>query len=327
MEAGHSNQGKPNGHNAANRRPLVRPKVVLLIVVALSACALAFWHFYLHLPTGSGPAGPAVPREPFGRVWHEGQVELLGVGDSITAGYGATTGFSYFDRLASTPEGDWPEMRGLDLAAVFPELAAKNISLSGSTSIEHLEMHVGRLETRPPDVFGVVVITTGGNDIIHDYGRRPPREGAMYGATLAQARPWIDNFETRLDDILIGLEAAYPGGCEVFLANIYDPTDGSGDTGLTGLPAWPDAMEVLAAYNAIIAGAAAKHDFVHLVDIRGPFLGHGLHCTKWWNGHYRFGDATYWYFPNIEDPNDRGYDAIRRLFLLEMIDVFATGEQ
>ncbi|MBC8117927.1 MAG: hypothetical protein H7062_26345 [Candidatus Saccharimonas sp.] len=40
--------------------------------------------------------------------------------------------------------------------------------------------------------------------------------------------------------------------------------------------------------------------------MRAEFLGHGIHCTH------------YWYWDNLEDPNDRGYDAIRRLFLIEM---------
>jgi hypothetical protein len=48
-----------------------------------------------------------------------------------------------------------------------------------------------------------------------------------------------------------------------------------------------------------------------------------LHCAKPWTRHYRASDPHYWYNPNVEDPNDRGYDAIRRLFLLRMIDVFA----
>ena len=34
---------------------------------------------------------------------------------------------------------------------------------------------------------------------------------------------------------------------------------------------------------------------------------------------YRAEDPHYWYAPNIEDPHNRGYDAIRRLFLLELI--------
>ena len=74
----------------------------------------------------------------------------------------------------------------------------------------HLETIRDRLEKQAADTFGLVVMTTGGNDLIHGYGRSPPREGAMYGATLEQARPWIENFEKRLDEMIELLEAVFP---------------------------------------------------------------------------------------------------------------------
>jgi hypothetical protein len=47
-------------------------------------------------------------------------------------------------------------------------------------------------------------------------------------------------------------------------------------------------------------------------------MGHGIHCLQFWREHYHADDPHYWYFDNLEDPNDRGYDALRRLFLIEM---------
>jgi len=168
-------------------------------------------------------------------------------------------------------------------------------------------------------------MTTGGNDLIHSYGQKPPEEMAMYGATFAQAEPWIYNFEQRLDEMMTSLKNIFPGGCQIFIANIYDPSDDTGNTKqwLTGLPSWPDGERILRAYNKRIADCAAKYGYVHLVDIHTPFLGHGIHCRKFWLRHYHPDDPTYWYYLNIEDPDERGYDAIRRLFLNEMIKVFA----
>jgi len=251
-------------------------------------------------------------------------VLLLGIGDSITAGFGARRGYSYFDRLVSNPEGDSEDMLGKTLSAVLPSLAAKNISASGTTSIQHLRKQVAHLAPQPADVLGIVVMTTGGNDIIHNYGLTPPREFAMYGSTLKQAEQWIANYEERLDEMVSRIKAAFPGGCHIFLANIYDPTDGTGDMGLTGLPAWPDGLSVLAAYNDIIVRCCETHNVVHLVNIHEPFLGHGIHCTKFWLEHYRTDGPHYWY-SIIEDPNERGYDAVRRLFLLEMIRALGLG--
>jgi hypothetical protein len=60
------------------------------------------------------------------------------------------------------------------------------------------------------------------------------------------------------------------------------------------------------------------------VDIHGAFLGHGLTCRQFWRSHYRSNDPNYWYFENLEDPNDRGYDALRRLFLIEIARAVMT---
>ena len=174
------------------------------------------------------------------------------------------------------------------------------------------------MKTQDADTFGLVVMTTGGNDLIHDYGRSPPREGAMYGATLEQARPWIENFEKRLDEMIELLEARFPGGCMIFLADIYDPSDGVGDAAervaarLARLHGDPPA------YNDAIRRCADKHKSVHVVPMHAEFLGHGIHCTQPWRKHYRPDDPHYWYAWNLEDPNIRGYDAIRRLFLIEI---------
>ena len=92
-----------------------------------------------------------------------------------------------------------------------------------------------------------------------------------------------------------------------------------------GLPPWTDGMAILHAYNEVIARCASNRSFVHLVDMRSAFLGHGIHCTQPWRAHYQWDDPHYWYFENLEDPNERGYDAIRRLFLLKMAEVLAPN--
>ncbi len=93
----------------------------------------------------------------------------------------------------------------------------------------HLEVIESKLSVHPTEVFGLVVMTSGGNDLIHSYGRSPARECAMYGATLAQAEPWIAAFRTRLGVIFDKIAACFPGGCEIYIGDIYDPTDGVGD--------------------------------------------------------------------------------------------------
>ncbi len=281
---------------------------------------LAYRYWQYARPEGSGPAGPAVAREPFQDVWTDQSVLLLGVGDSVTAGFGARLGHSYFDLLARNPDDEFDDMKGLCLSAVMRNLQVSNIAVSGSTSLRHLEILENDLAIQNPTLRGLVVMTSGGNDLIHDYGRRPPREGAMYGATLEQAGPWIENFRIRLERMLDLLDEKFPGGCDIFLADIYDPSDGVGDAATAGLPRWDDGLEILAQYNRIIRDAASRRANVHLVPMYKTFLGHGIHCTNWWRGVYCREDPHYWYGMNLEDPNERGYDAAA-VFLIEIAKV------
>ena len=143
----------------------------------------------------------------------------------------------------------------------------------------------------------------------------------MYGARASEIGDWVANFDSRLDTIARRVREAFPGGCHLFVANIYDPTDGDGDIQYAGLPAWPEGLQVLAAYNEVLARFADRHPDVTLIDMHSAFLGHGIHCTQSWHSCYCKNDPHYWYWDNLEDPNDRGYDAIRRLFLIEMARV------
>jgi lysophospholipase L1-like esterase len=281
--------------------------------------ALAYVHFFLYLPMGSGPAGPAVEPATFKQPWSDRPVLLVGIGDSVTAGFGATKGRSYFERLVHNPPNEFPELKGICLSRVLPELKTLNLAVSGSNSLQHVSHIRDRLPRQDAGVFGLVVMTTGGNDLIHWYGTTPPREGAMYGSTLEQAQPWIVNYQQRLDDMLTLIEERFPGGCSIFVGDIYDPSDGIGDPQSTwALPAWPDCLKIINAYNSALRRVAAKHSAVHVVSVHDSFLGHGIHCRQFWRSHYVWRDPHYWYFENIEDPNDRGYDALRRIFLSEI---------
>ena len=78
--------------------------------------------------------------------------------------------------------------------------------------------------------------------------------------------------------------------------------------------------EVLKEYNNIIENYCDQKENVFLIDLYSTFKGHGIHARQFWRPFYRKDDPYYWYFSNLEDPNDRGYDAIRRLFLNKIAD-------
>ena len=289
------------------------------VIAALIVTGILYFNVYL--PQSKGPAGSDVPAEPFKHIWSEKKVLLLGIGDDITSDSGVKEGFSYFQRLVRNPSGDSRDMPGKNLSSVFPNLTNTNTASSWSTSINHLEgLTMARIY--PQDVYGIIVITTGLNELLHSYGKESPNERAMYGVTVEQAVPWMDNFQKRINEMIKFIVYIFPGGCRIFIANIYDPTDGTGFTNawFADAPAWPDGLVILEAYNQIIQDCASQYDNVHVIDIHKAFLGHGIHCRKGGLGN----DRTGWYQTKSADPtaNERGHDVIRRLFLNEMIKVF-----
>lgn len=298
----------------------VKPKRRLGVLVAIALMTLVTVLFareyWFSRPTGVGPAGPSVDRQAFTSIWSDRKVHVLGLGDSVTAGLGADSpSHRYFNRVLRNPKDEFPELDGVCLTNVLPNLTSDNYAISGSESELHAELIRDSVPVHDEDTFGIVMMTSGGNDLIHMYGRAAPRECAMYGATLEQATPWIENFQTRLNVMIDRIISKYPGGCEIYLADIYDPTDGEGDAPSLYLPNWEDGLAIHARYNAAIETVAAERGNVYTVGLHEAFLGHGSHCRQWWKPNYCSEDPHYWFFSNVEDPNDRGYDAIRRVFL------------
>lgn len=300
--------------------------VVLVLLLILFSTGYVGWRFYNAVrprPMGEGPAGPTVTMEPFQQAWSDAPHVLIGIGDSVTRGLGAAMRLTYFELLLRNDDVVHPDMQGRDLSTVLANLSERNYAQDYTTSQDHLDRQLVKIPVHDPNVRGIVVITSGGNDLIHDYGRTPPQDGAMYGCTYQQAAVWCENLKGRLDALLKGVMEKFPGGCEIFLANIYDPTDGVSDSSTVGLPRWPAGSKTVRLANQKIAELCEAYLNVHLVDIHSEFLGHGIHCDEPWRKHYRREDPHYWYYTNLEDPNQRGFDAIRRLFLIRMVEVFS----
>ena len=305
---------------AGRPRVWIRRGLLLGIGIVCIFGALGYVRYFLERPMGQGPAGPKVPKDPFSQTWTERAIHVVGIGDSITAGLGAkSSDHTFFHRILQNPSDEYADMEGKCLGRVLPHLESENLAISGSTSLTHLEVIENKLHKRPDEVYGIVLMTSGGNDLIHSYGRSPAREGAMYGATWDEAQPWIENYRERLKTMFGKIQAAFPGGCEIYIADIYDPTDGVGDAPSVYLPHWSDGLRIHREYNRVLAQCAQEAEGVYLVPLHANFLGHGSHCRQFWRTTYHSDDPYYWFYVNIEDPNDRGYDAIRRIFLNEIL--------
>ena len=148
-----------------SRRSRLLPVLAGVGLLAIGA-VLCYERYWLSRPIGTGPAGPLVNREQFSQQWSARQVLLVGLGDSVTAGFGARTDYGYFDRLVATPQDELGEMKGICLSAVLPNLRATNLAISGSISLELVETQIPRLPQASTNTLGLIVITTGGNDLI-----------------------------------------------------------------------------------------------------------------------------------------------------------------
>ena len=315
-------KNKPNGQNL--QPPTFGAGAFALCVIML----LTVW-LIVRIPAsmGEGPAGETVSSQPFQKPWSKRKILMVSLGDSVSTGFGADQGMGYFALMKDNNNDEYPQMNGLDLSSVLPNITTMRLAENASNSQRHLQL-INSMRTQPEDVFGIICITTGGIDLIHNYGRSAPTEGAMFGADYETAKPWIANFEARLNKMMTTLEDKFPAGCVVMLANIYDPTDGVGDIENAGpmfmLDDWQDGLKVLTQFNKVIARSAGKHSHVHLVDMHKAMLGHGIHCLEPVNPYYDENDASYWYYVNLEDPNQRGYDAIRRVFLNRTVEALRS---
>jgi len=305
------------------------------ILILLLCVFIPFVSFYLYyrLPVGPGVNAHSLPIEAFQKTWSNRAVLLVGMGDSIVTGFGSgKSEFAFYKMLLNNPDDEYPEMKGKTLRKVFPELRHINIAMNSTTSGDHIDQ-VEAIPMQSKDVFGIVLLSTGGIDLIHNYGRTPPQDQASYGATKEQIPLLAAKFERRLDKLLNRIEEKFPGGLRILLFSIYDPTDGVGDIEnahpflklIKALPKWPDGLFALESWNKIIKRKAEERRTVILVDNHALFLGHGLHCRDKSNPHYHPDSPYYWYFDNLEDPNKYGYDAIRKNILGIMTREFSNG--
>ncbi|MEI7728832.1 MAG: SGNH/GDSL hydrolase family protein [Verrucomicrobiota bacterium] len=283
---------------------------LVAIMILIIGAGTYYYSLFLTHPPGTGPVQISMSEAKISTDTNE--IWIIGLGDSVTAGFGASAGKSYWDLLVNNAQEEDLSLGGKCLKRIYPNLISTNLSKSGSTSLQHERQQIPRLP-RDAQRKAIIVITTGGNDLIHSYGKEPPKEGAMYGATLDQAKPWIQNFGVRLDKMVREINTHFPKGAEIYMATIYDPSDGTGVMRHTGLPEWLDGVKILAEYNKLILNLNKNHPNVRVVEMHQAFLGHGLHARHWWEPYYDPADPFCWLASNIEDPNDRGYDAIQRL--------------
>jgi len=241
---------------------------------------------------------------------------VIFLGDSITAGYGASdTSLQYSALLQQNDDATWPDEQGDDLATVFPGLTeVVDVSRAGATTDTELSQQIPKLDdkmTFPAEGQSLVVMTIGGNDIT----------SLLMSGSADYTEP-LQTIQDNLREIVTYFQDAsrFPDGAYIYVTNVYDPSDGTGQAdecfyGLD-LSTLIDAME----QTNTDSEAMAEELGFSWVDLHGHFLGHGYNGDDEQNPYYMGDDYELWFYSDCIHPDDAGHNQIRRLFMAAIQD-------
>lgn len=273
----------------------------LLIALGTLACT----------PSAETSDVPVVTPDPDVQSWSPAsfppaQAErIVYLGDSITAGFGISTVENRYSKLLrDNNDARWPDFMGDDLTARYGELEVVDVSRSGAETPDLIDRQIPDLAGRGPfPGHSLVFITIGGNDLVG---------GLTSPGALANVPAEVEaNIEAAVDE----LNAVLTGGASILITNIYEPTDGEGQTNACFFGLRVDSAEpALDDANGRTLALAQDKGFAW-VDLRAHFKGHGFNHDRTTIDAYDEADPTLWLQDDCIHPTPRGHHEIRRLFL------------
>ncbi len=262
-----------------------------------------------------------------------GVERVVFVGDSITVGTPPTeTSDLYRNRLA------------LELAAEFnlaqPNFLWQNVNLFDGTTIsresgdfascakwgaraDDLMQDSSQLEECMPasqrNKRTLVVMTVGGNDLAS------LTEGFLDGKPTAELWTQTTEFMALVRDAVEWIKAPgrFPNGVYVVFTNLYEFTDGTGDTGscpaanLAGMggAVTDPALEQMVVWSMEEYMSIARDTDTDMLFLLENFCGHG-YARDDPNGRcYRGPGAELWFDLSCTHPNPRGHEVIADMFM------------
>jgi lysophospholipase L1-like esterase len=223
----------------------------------------------------------------------------VALGDSISIDeYAGGPGRGGASLLVRNRDADFPAWRGRDLASAGAT-EFRIFASDAATCRDVLDWQLPRVAA-----LGVaptlVTLTVGGNDLLGAYG------------DTGLAKIVIRHVAAAVDAALEALRRLMLPGGRVVVGTVYDPSDGTGDAALIGLPPWPEGVALLAQLNSALAAVALHHDAL-IADIHQRFLGHGVLAGDPAQPSPRPADSALWYRDVIE-PNAWGACEVRAAF-------------
>ncbi|MCG3172262.1 MAG: hypothetical protein GMKNLPBB_00409 [Myxococcota bacterium] len=250
---------------------------------------------------GGGPA--EYPRLPP----MDGVKRWIVLGDSISDGCCRTFAQSYVGLLKNNNDREWPGFKGKDLTTKYPGIEYLDYAEGGATTKTLLSKQMPKVQGGKPGKT-VVTVTIGGNNLLAILGSSKADGARAADAYAADLKTMLDFFADKKN---------FPDGAFVYMANIYEFTDNTGDVKLCPrLPInWPDAIFIFERYRKELTGLAKTYDNVAVVPLWEHFLGHGyLSGDQSRNKYYDPADPTNWFESDCIHPTPRGHHEIRRLF-------------
>lgn len=238
---------------------------------------------------------------------------IIFLGDSITAGVGASAGsLTYPSLLVNNDDDEWGDYGDVDLRGLFGEMDVVDVSAGGATTDTVQAQQLPNLSGVLGDsVSGesLIVITIGGNDMQANLLQILTGGDEVADEVIGEVVNNLHDFVDYFDDA-----DRFPDGTFIYLSNVYEPTDSFGqvDQCLFGFDIGP-VMHNFDQANDAIRGVAEERG-TGMIDLRGHFMGHG-----WYNEdpdlpwHHPV-DPTRWFDDDCIHPNDRGHHELRRLF-------------
>ncbi len=238
---------------------------------------------------------------------------FVNLGDSLAAGYYATSGLSYKALLLQNNNALYPKYKGKDLKSLFPSLKVLDKSKSGAVTKEILAQ--GKSISGNPSGNTLVVISASGNDFNNKLATM-----TLAPQTIAAANSAAGNLKSLYQHF--GNKTKFPGKVTIAQLTIYDSTDGKGTipkiSGLTGfcktiqgtLGVLFGSVVVanLGTFNQILL-KEAKAGGVVVVDNHKAFLGHGFNYQDKTGKYYRPSDPTLWFHKDCTHGNNRGHQS------------------
>ena len=234
------------------------------------------------------------------------------------------TGLGAASLLARNDDDVWPEFAGRDLVTISPGIDCRFEARDGATTEFVLDSQMDVLPSIDPEGDALVTLTAGGNDLL-----------ALIGATDRAGQAGVRAVLDNLDAILGVVRDRLPRAM-VLVANVYDPTDGTGDLegprlhpaatiadvrlhpaatiadvrlhpAATIADGWlrPQEMRWLDDYNAGVERLCRQRG-ARLIDLCRHFAGHGRSAPA---------EKRWYWTGSLIEPGMAGASEIRRLWL------------